>query len=172
MNNIILIGMPSCGKSTVGVLLAKNLGYGFIDTDILIQEKTKKRLCKIIAEGGADSFLNIENDVLASVEAEGCVIATGGSAIYGKEAMEHLRSIGKVIYLKISFEALSQRLGDYVHRGVVIRNGCTLEDMYNERSPLYEKYADAVIDEALVDYSLSATVEEAIKVCESIITNK
>ena len=147
MSNVVLIGMPSCGKSTVGVLLAKHLGYQFIDSDILIQEKTGKLLHEIISEQGVDAFLAIEEQLNASIDTDRTVISTGGSAVYGKQAMEHLRSIGTVIYLKISFDTLAERLGDYVHRGVVLRNGCTLLDMYRERSALYEKYAHIVIDE-------------------------
>ena len=130
MPNIILIGMPSCGKSTVGILLAKNLGFEFIDSDLLIQKKTGKLLHQTISESGINRFLEIENEVNASIVAENTVISTGGSAVYCKEAMEHLSSIGVVVYLKISFETLSERLGDYVHRGVIVRSGYTLKDMY------------------------------------------
>ena len=121
MNNIILIGMPSCGKSTVGVLLAKNLGYRFIDTDLVIQERYGKLLHELIAARGTDGFLKLENEVCATLKAERAVISTGGSVIYGKEAMAHLKSIGTVIYLKISYQTLATRLGDYVHRGVVLQ---------------------------------------------------
>lgn len=144
MRNIILIGMPAVGKSTVGVLLAKRLGYRFIDSDLLIQEREGKLLHEILAERGTDGFLAIEDEVNGSIEAERSVIATGGSAVYGEDAMEHLRSIGTVVYLKMDLETLKNRLGDYTHRGVVMRNGCTLEQMYAERAPLYEKYADIV----------------------------
>ncbi len=146
-NNIILIGMPGAGKSTVGVVLAKAMGYDFIDSDLLIQAKTGKRLFEIINEKGIDGFLDVENAVNAQIQTERTVIATGGSVIYGEEAMEHLKSIGKVIYLQVSYEALEKRLGNLLQRGVAIRSGNTLLDLYNERVPLYEKYADLVIDE-------------------------
>lgn len=143
--SVILIGMPSCGKSTVGVLLAKKLGYKFIDSDLLIQEREGRLLHDIIAEKGIDGFLRIENDVNCSITDKSAVISTGGSAVYGKEAMEHLKTLGKVVYLNISYETMSARLGDYVHRGVVLREGYTLKDMYDERAVLYEKYADITI---------------------------
>ncbi len=148
MSNIVLIGMPSCGKSTVGVLLAKNLGLRFLDTDLLIQETTGKLLHESIAELGSDGFLALEDRILSGVMAENTVIATGGSAVYGVDAMAHLREIGKVVYLKISYETLCERLGDYTHRGVVMPAGYTLRDMYDERVALYEKYADLVLDES------------------------
>ena len=170
MKNIILIGMPSSGKSTLGVLLAKNLGYGFIDSDLLIQEKTKKLLHQSISELGHEGFLALEAEVNLSIETENTVISTGGSAVYSEKAMKHLSSIGTVVYLKISFETLSTRLGDYMHRGVVIRNGSTLRDMYDERCPLYEKYADVVIDESdSGSDSLSRTLDKVLDACKNLI---
>ena len=146
-DNIILIGMPGAGKSTVGVVLAKSLGYNFIDSDLVIQAETGKRLFEIIEEEGIDGFLAVENQINAKLQTHHAVIATGGSVIYGEEAMEHLKSIGKVIYLKVTFESLEKRLGNLLKRGVAIRSGNTLMDLYNERVPLYEKYADYIIDE-------------------------
>ena len=145
-DNIILIGMPGAGKSTVGVVLAKALGYNFVDSDLVIQKETGKRLFEIIDEVGIDEFLNIENRINASLSVEKSVVATGGSVIYGEEAMEHLKSIGKVIYLKTDYESLEMRLGNLLKRGVAIRSGNTLLDLYNERVPLYEMYADITID--------------------------
>ena len=145
MNNIVLIGMPSCGKSTVGVILAKKLGYRFSDSDLLIQERGGMFLHEIISEYGIDGFLKIENEVNRSLSVSKTVISTGGSVVYCDEAMEHLRSIGKVIYIDISYETLVRRLGDFSHRGVIIRNGSTLYDMYLERRELYEKYADVTV---------------------------
>lgn len=146
-SNIILIGMPASGKSTVGVVLAKVIGYGFIDTDILIQQREKMRLCRIIEERGVEGFLEIENAVNASVDADRSVIATGGSAVYGKEAMEHLSRIGVVIYLKVSFETIEARLHNIKGRGVALREGQTLQQLYDERARLYEKYADLIVEE-------------------------
>lgn len=143
--SVILIGMPSCGKSTVGVLLAKKLGYRFIDSDLLIQEREGKLLHNIIAAEGIDGFLQIENDVNCTITDDKAVISTGGSAVYGREAMAHLKTLGKVVYLKISYETMTARLGDYIHRGVVLPEGYTLKDMYDERAVLYEKYADITI---------------------------
>lgn len=144
--NIILIGMPGAGKSTIGVLLAKALGYKFIDSDLLIQEQAGCLLKDIIKEKGLEGLIDIEERVNASIEAERTVIATGGSVIYGAKAMQHLKSIGKVVYIKLSFESIASRLGNIRQRGVVMRQGQTLLDLYNERCPLYEKYADIVVD--------------------------
>lgn len=144
--NLILIGMPGVGKSTIGVVLAKNLGYDFMDSDLLIQQREGRLLHEIIEEKGLDEFNRIENEVNASIEAKNTVIATGGSVVYGKEAMEHLSSIGTVIYLQLPLEELEERLGDLNERGVSIRKGQTLASLMEERTPLYEKYADLVIE--------------------------
>ena len=157
-NNVTLIGMPSAGKSTVGVLLAKRLGYSFIDVDLLIQEQEGKRLREIIEEQGLDGFLDVENRVNAGVEAEQAVIAPGGSVIYGKEAMEHLKSIGLVVYLKITYDELVKRVGDVKDRGVALKDGMTLLDLYHERISYFEKYADITIDEE--GKELGAVVDE------------
>ncbi len=149
--NLTLIGMPASGKSTVGVILAKVIGYDFIDTDLLIQNRTGKKLRDIIASEGIDRFLEIENEVCREVTGNRCVIATGGSAVYGAEGMEHLKSLGKVIYLETAFHVLERRLRNIRRRGVVIREGQTLLDLYAERSPLYLKYADIVIHESYGD---------------------
>lgn len=145
-SNIILIGMPGCGKSTVGVVLAKNMGLRFLDSDICIQEQENCLLHEIIAREGMDGFLAIENRVNASLQVEKHVIATGGSAIYGVKAMEHLSEIGTIVYLKLPYEEIKERLGDLVKRGVTFREGQTLLDLYEERVPLYEKYADIIVD--------------------------
>lgn len=146
-NNIILIGMPGVGKSTIGVILAKELGYQFLDSDLLIQQQEKRLLKEIIEMDGVDGFLSVENQVNCGIEAERCIIATGGSAVYGKEAMKHFKEIGTVIYLHCSYEILSRRLGDLKGRGVVLKEGQTLSDIYEERRVLYEKYADMIVTE-------------------------
>lgn len=146
--NVVLIGMPGAGKSTLGVVLAKILGYEFIDADLLIQGKLDKTLQKIIDACGPDGFIEVENEVLCTLSATHAVIATGGSAVYSDEAMRHLSSIGTVVYLKVSYEELESRLGGLHERGVVMKNGMgmSLADLYEERSPLYDKYADLTID--------------------------
>lgn len=146
MSNIVLIGMPGAGKSTVGVVLAKRLGYRFVDSDLVIQDKYGKLLHELIAENGVEGFWKIEDDVNAGIETDRSVIATGGSVIYGKNAMEHLCKIATVIYLKLPFEEVKLRLGDLNARGVTLRDGQTLKDLYEERTPLYEKYAHKTID--------------------------
>ena len=145
-NNITLIGMPAAGKSTVGVLLAKRLGYQFIDTDLVIQHEEGRLLKEIIATEGLEGFMAVENRVNSQVQGGRAIIAPGGSVIYGKEAMEHLSEIGTVVYVKLSYEDLEKRLGNLVDRGVVLRDGMTLRDLYEERVPLYEKYADITVD--------------------------
>ncbi len=145
-SNITLIGMPGAGKSTVGVVLAKVLGCRFIDSDLEIQEAYGELLHNLIRIYGNEKFLEMENQVNAAVSPQRAVIATGGSAVYGKEAMEHLREISAVVYLKLSYESLKQRLGDLKERGVVMKPGQTLWDILEERQPLYEKYAHLTID--------------------------
>ena len=146
-DNIILIGMPTSGKSTMGVILAKILGYNFVDADLVIQEKEGRKLSEIIATEGVEGFIDIENRINAGIEAQKTVIATGGSVVYGKEAMDHYKNIGKVIYLKVDMETLTKRLHHAKQRGVVMREGQSLVSLYNERSVLYEKYADIVVEE-------------------------
>ncbi|MBR2719681.1 MAG: shikimate kinase [Clostridia bacterium] len=143
--NIILIGMPGCGKSTVGVVLAKALGMDFVDTDLIIQRSRNMRLHQIIEQLGDEGFRVLENEVLSSIDTDNHVIATGGSAIYGTEAMEHLRAIGTVVYIRLEYEQIEERLGDLHARGVSMKPGQTLRDLYDERTPLYEKWADVTI---------------------------
>lgn len=143
--NIVLIGMPGCGKSTVGVVLAKALGMDFVDSDLLIQRSQGIRLHQIIEQVGDEGFRQIENRVNADIQVENCVIATGGSVVYGQEAMEHLRSIGTVVYLQLSCQQVQERLGNLHARGVSMKPGQTLQDLYEERVPLYERWAHHTI---------------------------
>lgn len=147
MKNIILIGMPGVGKSTIGVILAKIIGYNFIDTDLIIQEQDGRLLKDIIADQGVEGFIALENQIITGIEADKSVIATGGSVVYGREAMEHLRKIGTIVYLKLGSDALSLRLHNIKNRGVVFKPGQNLEDIFKERSPLYQSYADIIIEE-------------------------
>ena len=145
--NLIFIGMPAVGKSTVGIVVAKRLGMQFIDTDLLIQEQEKKLLCEIIAEVGDDGFIEIENRVNADVDAENAVISPGGSVIYCEEAMKHFKEIGTVVYLKASYRTIKERIRSPKKRGVVLREGQTFRDLYEERTKLFEQYADLTICE-------------------------
>ena len=146
-SNIVLIGMPGAGKSTLGVVLAKILGMDFVDGDILIQNQVGNTLQKIIDAQGVDGFLQVENDVLAAVDVQNTVISTGGSAIYSDEAMRHLTEIGTVVYLDVSLEELRSRLGSLHERGVVMRKGVSmsLDEIFEERGPLYRKYAEVTL---------------------------
>lgn len=158
MNNITMIGPPSCGKSTVGVLLAKRLKMSFVDVDIVIQEQTGKLLKELISEYGLEGFLKIEGDIAAGLEAKNSVLAPGGSICYEDWAMKHLKEISKVVYLKISYEEMVRRIGDVVDRGVAIPEGYTLRQLYDERAALYESYADIIVDET--DKSIGDVVDE------------
>ena len=145
-NNIILIGMPGCGKSTCGVLAAKALCMSFVDTDLLIQEKEKMKLQDIIDKKGLDYFEKTEDDCLSSIDCNDSIISTGGSAVYYDRAMKNLSSIGKVVYIKISFEEMMKRIKNITTRGIVLGEGESLEDMFKRREALYEKYADFTIE--------------------------
>lgn len=152
MGNIIFIGMPAVGKSTVGVVTAKRLGYQFIDTDLLIQEQEGKLLKEIIAEQGIEGFLKVEDRINAGVEVQNAVIAPGGSVVYCENAMKHYKEIGKIVYLQASFETINSRLVNAENRGVVLKEGQTLKDLYDERVPLFEKYADMIVCEDGIDF--------------------
>ncbi len=156
-NNIVLIGMPGVGKSTLGVILAKIIGYKFLDADLVIQEREGKLLREIIEERGVLGFMEVENEVNASLDCEKTIIATGGSVIYGKEAMNHLKEIGEIIYLKAEFEDINKRLSNLKGRGVVLKDGQDLKMLYDERTPLYEHYADFIIDETGCDIEQTIT---------------
>ncbi len=159
-NNIVLIGMPASGKSTLGVLLAKQLGYDFVDADLLIQRSAGKILQRVLDEDGAEAFAALESGVLCSLSYENTVIATGGSAVYHADAMRHLSEIGHIVYLKIPFSFLERRLGNLAVRGVLRRPGQSLADLFEERRALYEKYAEYTFCET--DGERERTMDENI----------
>ncbi len=163
MDNIVLIGMPGAGKSTIGVILAKVLGMNFIDSDLLIQEQEGLLLKDIIEREGQEGYIAIENQVNRDISVDNTVIATGGSVAYCPEAMEHFRETSKVVYIKLSYDTIRKRLGNIRQRGVVLKDGQTLLDLYEERCPLYEKYAHIIADaEGL---GIEETME---KICKKI----
>ena len=162
MKNLIFIGMPAVGKSTVGVVVAKRLGMEFIDTDLLIQKQEGRLLREIIADVGEDGFLAIENQVNCQVNAERAVISPGGSVVYCENAMKHYKEIGTVVYLQTSYQTIKERIGDPKKRGVVLREGQTLKDLYEERRVLFEKYADVTICED--GLTLSETIGKVVEV--------
>ena len=164
--NIVLIGMPGVGKSSVGVVLAKTLGMDFTDTDLVIMQRTGKKLRELIAERGREGFLALENDVIASLSLRNTVIATGGSAVFGGRAMARLREDGIVVYLAIGVPDLAKRLGDLDARGVVRAPGQSLGDIYAERAPLYERYADLTILEAGAELRLGDTITRTERAVE------
>lgn len=148
MDNIILIGMPGAGKSTVGVLLAKTLGYAFLDTDLVIQRREGALLQALVDSMGVESFLDAESAAIRSVDAVRTVIAPGGSAVCRAHAMEHLKALGKVVYLRLPLEELETRLSNISSRGIAMAPGQTLEQLYAYRAPLYERWADVTVDVA------------------------
>ncbi len=156
MRNVILIGMPASGKSTVGVVLAKALGYDFVDTDLLIQKEKNARLQEIISQEGNEAFLATEEEICCRLTAQETVIATGGSVVYSERAMEHFRILGRIVYLEVGYEVLKARLVDVKARGVVLPKGVSLRELYEERRVLYEKYADLTVAEN--NMGLEATV--------------
>ncbi len=166
MKNIILIGMPAVGKSTVGVVVAKRIGFEFIDADLLIQKQEKRLLKEIIAEEGNERFLEIENQVNRDLQAENAVISPGGSVVYCEEAMQHFKEIGTVIYLHATYEAIYKRITNAKNRGVVLKEGQTLKDLYDERVKLFEKYADYTVSEEGLD--LEETIDMVLELLEKI----
>lgn len=168
MKNLVLIGMPGAGKSTVGVILAKVMGFQFIDTDLVIQERENRLLRDIIKEDGLERFIEIEDNINQSINATKSVISPGGSVVYGEKAMEHFREIGIVIYIKLSFKTVKKRLGNIKERGVVLKEGQNLKDIYDERCLLYEKYAHITVDAENMDVE---SVMECIKIKVEKFTN-
>ena len=165
--NVVLIGMPGVGKSTIGVILAKVLGKDFIDADLVIQKKEGRLLREIIEQEGPDGFLAVEERVNAGICPDAAVIATGGSVVYGQRAMEHLGRIGAIVYLKLSYPAVESRLRDIRGRGVVLRDGQTLLDLYQERAVLYERYADVTVEED--GLGVEETLEKTLQALEMLI---
>lgn len=141
-----LIGMPGCGKSCMGRAISRKLGMRNIDADRVIEQRKGKKLHELIEEFGMDGFKQIEKEVLLTIEEDNIILSTGGSAVYYPEVMEHYRKIGKIIYLYCSYEVIEERLGDFSKRGVVLGSGQTLRDLYEERTVLYKKYADIIVD--------------------------
>lgn len=167
MKNIILIGMPGCGKSTLGVLLAKSLGAEFVDTDLIIQKNTGRLLHKIVEEDGKEAFLDAERDAILTLDkTENTVIATGGSAVLRTEAMEHLKKNGVVVYLSLPYLTISKRIRNIKTRGIAFGEGETLRDIYNQRLPYYERYADITLR---CDFG---TVEKNVTKLVSVLKNK
>lgn len=160
MDNIILIGMPAVGKSTVGVIVAKRLGYNFVDTRSGHPGKGRKASQRDHSGGWTDGFLEVEDRINAEIEAEKTVIAPGGSVVYCENAMKHYKEIGKVVYLQVSFETINKRLRNAKSRGVVLRDGQTLKDLYEERVKLFEKYADVTVCEDGLE--LEETIEKVL----------
>lgn len=165
-NNVVLIGMPGSGKSTLGIVLAKIMNKQFMDADIVIQNQCDKTLQKLIDAMGPEGFIQVENEILSGLTAENTVIATGGSAVYSDEAMKHLSEIGTVVYLKISYEQLVNRLSDLQERGVVLKGGIgmSLRELYDERLPLYEQYADITVD--VDDLTITAAARKVASALE------
>ena len=161
MKNVILIGMPGSGKTTIGTQLSETIGYGYVDSDSVIVAREGKRLNEIIALQGTEAFLDIEAKVNSELSADRCVIATGGSVIYREKTMQKLQTMGTVVYLKLSCEEIESRLGDLVKRGVAIKEGYTLKDLYEERAPLYTKYTHLTVelDGKNIDEAVQMVVE-------------
>jgi len=160
-DNIILIGMSGAGKSTIGVLLAKALNMKFIDTDILLQTKHNQLLHEMIADHGREYFLNCEESIIRELKEESTVIATGGSVVYSSLAMEHLRAMGEVVYLKVNYKNIEKRLKDITSRGVVMEPGQSLKALFDERMPLYESYAKHTL--CIEDEGVETTINRLIK---------
>ena len=165
-NNIVLIGMPASGKSSLGVILAKVLGKSFIDTDLVIQQRENALLCDIIAKEGVDGFMEKEEKAVLSINPENSIIATGGSVVYSSPAMDYLSGLGKIVYLMVEKKELFRRLKNIKERGVVLQPGESLDEMYNTRKQLYEKYADITVSEE------NKGIEEVIETIVDLLSRK
>lgn len=163
--NVVLIGMPGAGKSTLGVLLAKAMGMLFTDSDIVIQQKTKRLLQDIIDNDGTEKFLATEEDVLLGLDIENTVLATGGSAVYSEKAMEHFSKNSTIVYLHVDLPEIEKRVTNITTRGIVLKNGRSLSDAYAERKPLYDKWADITID------CTGSTIENSVKMLTEKLNN-
>ena len=162
--NIILIGMPGCGKSTVGNILARLIGYRFLDTDLVIQNMEGKVLQDVIDEDGLSTFMTAEEKALCSVYCDTTVIATGGSAVYSDRGMKYLSSVGKIVYLRCEISEIEKRLTNLATRGVAGAKEKTLADIFSERQPLYEKYADCIVDADIGDaYDVALKIVDCLK---------
>ena len=168
MGNVTLIGMPGSGKSTVGVLLAKALGYGFLDTDLVIQQQEGALLQEILDEKGVPYFLDAVERAGRSVACDRHVIAPGGSVVCREGAIAHLKAAGPVIYLRVPLEELKARIHNLDSRGSALEPGQTLEDIMDLRAPLYERYADAVVD-AVPGQSTAQTVSSVLERLEQLV---
>ncbi|MBR5202469.1 MAG: shikimate kinase [Clostridia bacterium] len=162
MANIILIGMPGCGKSTVGVILAKTLGIGFVDTDLIIQQQENRLLQNIIDADGINYFLDCEARAVKTVDCDNSVIATGGSVVYREDAIKHLKKSGKIVYLDVPLNEIKNRLNNISTRGIAAQKNDSIDDIYNERVALYNKYADVIIKTN--GESIEKTVEKICKI--------
>lgn len=166
MKNIILTGMPGCGKSTIGVILAKTLGMNFVDTDLIIQQREGRLLQDIIDSDGLPKFLDIEKDAILSRNYENSIVSTGGSAVFREQSMNFLKSDGIVIFIDVAPEVLKKRISNITTRGIAARKGDSIDDIYNERLPLYEKYADFTLK--ISNESVEASVERMIEILKKM----
>ncbi len=160
-NNVILIGMPGSGKSTLGVLLAKSIGYSFLDSDLVIQKREGRKLFEIINDIGIEGFIGCEESAVKSIDTVETVIATGGSVVLSEEGMEYLKKLGKIVYLKVLPCDLERRIKNIKTRGIVMKKNETIYDVYNVRAPLYEKYADITVE--LDNSHIEDSIEKILK---------
>ena len=160
--NIVLIGMPGAGKSTIGVILAKVLNYSFLDTDLIIQNKTGSLLFEIIENKGIEHFIEIENSIVSNIKCDNTVIATGGSVVFGADAMQNLKRNSTIVYLKLKPEEIERRVNNITTRGVVMRKDDTIYDIYRERAALYEKYSDYIVE--CDGFDMEVIVEKIVRI--------